>query len=147
MELKKIMMCVLLVNMLNASPTYAEEETDAETQELLKQYEENLQEIARLNEKNADSKEEEKAKETSEEVFDPIEAEYLEQEKNKPEVIEKKVVEEVPEIKFSFDWRGTSLAQSIYGIAKVAGMGVVVNTEVKGTVYTSLKVKDGMKLF
>ena len=139
MELKKIMMCVLLVNMLNASPTYAEEETDAETQELLKQYEENLQEIARLNEKNADSKEEEKAKETSEEVFDPIEAEYLEQEKNKPEVIEKKVVEEVPEIKFSFDWRGTSLAQSIYGIAKVAGMGVVVNTEVKGTVYTALK--------
>ena len=100
-----------------------------------------MQEIARLNEKNSDSKEEEKEKEkeTSEEIFDPIEAEYLEQEKNKPEVIEKKVVEEVPEIKFSFDWRGTSLAQSIYGIAKVAGMGVVVNTEVKGTVYTALK--------
>lgn len=65
MELKKIMMCVLLVNMLNVSPTFAaEEETDAETKELLKQYEENLQEIARLNEKKLDSKEEEKAKNT-----------------------------------------------------------------------------------
>ena len=140
MEIKKFLVCVLLMNMLTVSPTFAaeEEKTDAETEELLKQYEENLQEIARLSEKK--SAEEKKSEvEDKTETFDPIEAEYLEQEKNKPEVIEEKIIEEVPEIKFSFDWRGTSLAQSIYGIAKVAGMGVVVNTEVKGTVYTSLK--------
>ena len=133
MDLKKFLMCVVLMNMLATSTTFAAEETE---QELMDRYEENLQEIARLSEKNSEKVE---AEENSEpEVFDPIEAEYLEQEKNKPEVLEEKIIEEVPEMKFSFDWRGTSLAQSIYGIAKVAGMGVVVNTEVKGTVYTSL---------
>ena len=153
-------MCVLLVNMLNASPTYAEEETDAETQKLLERYEENLQEIEQLSKKKSDAEEteemptvkkseNEETEETSNveentgteetEFFDPIEAEYLNQQKNKPKVLEEKIIEETPEMKFSFDWRGTSLARSIYGIAKVAGMGVVVNTEVTGTVYTSLK--------
>lgn len=40
---------------------------------------------------------------------------------------------------YNFDWRGTPLAQSIYGVAKVAGKGVVVNGDVKGNVYMSLK--------
>ena len=137
MELKKFLTCVVLMNMLTTSPTFAAEEESE--QELMDRYEENLQEIARLSEKNSESKvEENEANLETAEVFDPIEAEYLEQEKNKPEVLEEKIIEEKPETKFSFDWRGTSLAQSIYGIAKVAGMGVVVNTEVKGTVYTSL---------
>ena len=40
---------------------------------------------------------------------------------------------------YNFDWRGTPLAQSIYGVAKVAGKGVVVNGDVKGNVYMSLR--------
>ena len=139
-ELKKFLICVILMNMLTVSPTFAAEEDDAETQEqLLKRYEENLQEIAQLNKKKFEPEETEESEPDEKEFFDPIEAEYLEQEKNKTKVLEEKIIEETPEVKFSFDWRGTSLAQSIYGIAKVAGMGVVVNTEVKGTVYTSLK--------
>lgn len=38
----------------------------------------------------------------------------------------------------NFDWRGTPLAQSVYAVAKAAGMGVVVNGDLKGTVYVSL---------
>lgn len=41
--------------------------------------------------------------------------------------------------RYSFDWRGTPIAQSIYGVAKIAGKGVVVNGEIKGNVYMSLK--------
>lgn len=41
--------------------------------------------------------------------------------------------------KYNFDWRGTPLAQSLYGVAKVAGKGIVINAETKGTVYVSLK--------
>lgn len=41
--------------------------------------------------------------------------------------------------RYNFDWRGTPLPQSIYGVAKIAGKGVVINTEIKGNVYMSLK--------
>ena len=41
--------------------------------------------------------------------------------------------------RYNFDWRGTPLAQSIYGVAKIAGKGVVVNTDIKGNVFMSLK--------
>ena len=40
---------------------------------------------------------------------------------------------------YNFDWRGTPLAQSIYSVAKIAGKGVVVNGDIKGSVYMSLK--------
>ena len=40
--------------------------------------------------------------------------------------------------RYNFDWRGTPLAQSIYSVAKIAGKGVVVNSEIKGNVYMSL---------
>ena len=123
------------------------EEKNSEVDELLKQYEENLQEIEKIaksqskTEKNED--EPSTAEEDKPEVFDPDE-EYFEIEKAEevqppPPVQQEEIFQEIPEKKFSFDWRGSSLAQSIYGIAKIAGMGVVVNTEVKGTVYTSLK--------
>lgn len=41
--------------------------------------------------------------------------------------------------KYNFDWRGTPLAQSLYGVAKIAGKGVVVNADLSGAVYMSLK--------
>lgn len=41
--------------------------------------------------------------------------------------------------RYNFDWRGTPLAQSIYGVAKIANKGVVVNSEINGNVYMSLK--------
>lgn len=40
---------------------------------------------------------------------------------------------------YDFDWRGTPLAQSLYGVAKLAGKGVVVNGKLEGTVFMSLK--------
>ena len=40
--------------------------------------------------------------------------------------------------RYNFDWRGTPLAQSLYGVAKIAQKGVVVNGDVKGNVYMSL---------
>lgn len=40
---------------------------------------------------------------------------------------------------YTFDWRGTPLAQSIYGVAKRAGKGVVVNGDLRGSVFMSLK--------
>ncbi len=40
---------------------------------------------------------------------------------------------------YSFDWRGTPLAQSVYSVAKIAGKGVVVNGDIKGSVFMSLK--------
>lgn len=43
------------------------------------------------------------------------------------------------EARYSFDWRGTPLAQSIYSVAKIAGKGVVVNGDIKGSVFMSLK--------
>lgn len=41
--------------------------------------------------------------------------------------------------KYNFDWRGTPLAQSLYGVAKIAGKGVVVNGDLSGNVFMSLK--------
>lgn len=40
--------------------------------------------------------------------------------------------------RYNFDWRGTPLAQSLYGVAKIAQKGVVVNGDIKGNVYMSL---------
>ncbi len=40
---------------------------------------------------------------------------------------------------YTFDWKGTPLAQSVYGVAKRAGKGVVVNGDLKGSVFMSLK--------
>lgn len=39
---------------------------------------------------------------------------------------------------YNFDWRGTSLPQSLYGVAKLAGKGVVINGELTGNVYLHL---------
>lgn len=39
---------------------------------------------------------------------------------------------------YDFDWQGTPIASSLYAVAKVADMDVVVNAELKGTVYVSL---------
>jgi len=39
---------------------------------------------------------------------------------------------------YNFDWKGTPVAQSIYGVAKLAGKGVVVNAKLEGTVFLSL---------
>ena len=41
--------------------------------------------------------------------------------------------------RYDFDWRGTPLAQSVYAVAKIAGKGIVINGDLKGTVYLSLK--------
>lgn len=40
--------------------------------------------------------------------------------------------------RYSFDWRGTPLAQSLYSVAKIAGKGIVVNGKLDDTVYVSL---------
>ena len=39
---------------------------------------------------------------------------------------------------YDFDWRGTPLPASIYGVAKLTGKGVVVNGKLEGNVYMSL---------
>ena len=44
-----------------------------------------------------------------------------------------------PERTYNFDWRGTPLPQSLYGVAKIAGKGIVINGEMTGSVYMSLK--------
>ena len=41
--------------------------------------------------------------------------------------------------KFNYDWRGTPLAQTIYTVAKIAGKGIVINGDLKGSVYGSLQ--------
>ena len=146
--LKKIFSAMIGGIFLVASPfsftkVFAEE-NDTEVEELFKKYEENLKEIEKIAGEKEKSQTETKSA-TEVEVFDPNE-EFHEvketppnNEVNQPQNVEEEIIIEIPEKKFSFDWRGTSLAQSIYGIAKIAEMGVVVNTEVKGTVYTSLK--------
>lgn len=42
------------------------------------------------------------------------------------------------EQKYDFDWRGTPLSTSLYTISKVSGKKVVINGDLKGTVYTTL---------
>ena len=42
------------------------------------------------------------------------------------------------EPKYNFDWQGTPLANSLYGIAKIAHKDIVVNGDLEGTVYMSL---------
>jgi len=44
----------------------------------------------------------------------------------------------IKEGRYNFDWRGTPLPQSLYGVAKIAGKGVVVNGTLEGTVYIHL---------
>lgn len=46
---------------------------------------------------------------------------------------------EANEKRMSFDWRNANITQSIYGIAKAMGMGVVINAKVDGVVYANLK--------
>lgn len=41
--------------------------------------------------------------------------------------------------RYSFDWQGTQLNQTLYAIGKTAGKKIVLNGELSGTVYTSLK--------
>lgn len=42
------------------------------------------------------------------------------------------------EPRYNFDWQGTPLANSIYGIAKMANKDIVINGALEGTVYMSL---------
>lgn len=42
------------------------------------------------------------------------------------------------ESRYSFDWKGTPIAQSLYAVAKVAGKDIVVNGTLSGNVYMSL---------
>lgn len=42
------------------------------------------------------------------------------------------------EPRYNFDWQGTPLANSIYGIAKIANKDIVINGALEGTVYMSL---------
>lgn len=42
------------------------------------------------------------------------------------------------EQRFDFDWQGTPLNTSLYAISKVSGKKVVINGDLKGTVYTTL---------
>lgn len=43
------------------------------------------------------------------------------------------------EQRYDFDWQGTPLNTSLYAISKVSGKKVVINGDLKGTVYTTLK--------
>ena len=80
------------------------------------------------------------------EVFDPVDVKFTKVPAPQPPQEEQIAVSTVPNYNnytepkkiFSFDWRGTPLPQSIYGIARVVGMGVVVNADIGGKVYTSL---------
>ena len=40
---------------------------------------------------------------------------------------------------YSFDWQGTPIAQSLYAIAKIAGKNIVINGDIQGKAYMSLK--------
>lgn len=40
---------------------------------------------------------------------------------------------------YNFDWQGTPIAQTLYAVAKIADKGVVVNGQLQGQVYTSLR--------
>ena len=42
------------------------------------------------------------------------------------------------ERKFSFDWRGTPLQQTLYTVAKVSGKGIIINGSLSGAVFGSL---------
>ncbi len=135
------------------SITEAATPEDDEVQKLLERYSENAKKIAALQKKSSEESEEtqpvEEAEtepeETAGEVFYPEDEEIEKialpeeppEEKSPPPV---QLREEYPETDklFSFDWRGTPLSQSIYGIAKISGLGVVINAEIGGTVYTSL---------
>ena len=66
--MRKVIACLIVLNMFTTTPTYAEEveqKDDSEVQELLDKYEENLREMAKLAEQ--------KKEESEAEVFEPKE--------------------------------------------------------------------------
>lgn len=51
--------------------------------------------------------------------------------------VEKKHIEELAPV-YNFDWHGTPLSQSLYAISKIANKKLILNGDLKGTVYATL---------
>ena len=70
-------------------------------------------------------------------------------EKSDPASTEKSSLPAVPatvdkpnlaEGKYNFIWKGTPLTQSLYALGSIAGKGIVINGDLKGTVYANLRL-------